>query len=203
MVKMIVMGTLPALAKVLGVRFFEKDQFEFYTKLVHGTMKHREENNIIRPDMIHLLMQAKKGSLSNETEPVETVDGKGFATVEEISADRLKGGEKRQWSDDDLTAQCFLFFLAGFETSATLLCFMAHELCENSDVQARLYDEIQEVREQLNGKPLTYDVLQKMKYMDMVTSGEFVVTIQIQKYILNFKYFSRSTKEVATSGRNR
>lgn len=150
MYKWTVMAFFPTLSKMLGFRFFEKDQFEFYSNLVHGTIKHREENNIIRPDMIHLLMQARKGSLRSEAEPAETRESKGFATVEEISADRLKGGEKRQWSDDDLTAQCFLFFLAGFETSATLLCFMAHELCENPDVQARLYDEIQEVREQLN-----------------------------------------------------
>lgn len=98
---------------------------------------------------------------------------KGFATVEEISADRLKGGVKRHWSDDDFTAQCFLFFLAGFETSATMLCFIAHELCENPDVQTRLYDEIHQVREQLNGNSsLTYDALQAMDMnMDIVTSG--------------------------------
>lgn len=170
-IRILVMATFPALAKVLGIRFLAKDQTEFYSNLVHSTIKHREENNIIRPDMIQLLMQAQKGSLRNEVEPSEAEDSKSFATVEEISADRLKGGMKRHWSDDDLTAQCFLFFLAGFETSATMLCFMAHELCENPDVQTRLYNEIHQVQEQLNGKPLTYDALQAMKYMDMVTSG--------------------------------
>lgn len=172
MFKCTVIACFPYLSKRLGIRFFDKDQFEFYSNLVQGTIQHREENKIIRPDMIHWLMQAKHGSLRSQAEPTETGESIGFATVEEISADRLKGGKKRQWTDDDLTAQCFLFFLAGFETSATLLCFMAHELCENPDVQARLYDEIQEVRGQLNGKPLSYDELQKMKYLDMVTSGE-------------------------------
>lgn len=160
MIKVLVMATFPAVAKGLGFRFLTHDQHEFYSNLVLGTMKYREENNIIRPDMIQLLMQAKKGTLSSETETSAPDDSKGFAVVEEISADRLKGGVKRDWSNNDLTAQCFLFFLAGFETSATLLCFMAHELCENPDVQKQLYDEIQQVQEQLNGNSVTYDALQ-------------------------------------------
>lgn len=46
-----------------------------------GQMKYREENNVIRQDMIHLLMEAKKGSLKHE-ESSGTKDA-GFATVEE------------------------------------------------------------------------------------------------------------------------
>jgi len=75
-----------------------------------------------------------------------------------------------EWDDDDLTAQCLLFFLAGFETVSVLMCFIGHELAVNPDVQARLYEEVREVKEELNGKPLTYEILQKMKYMDMVVS---------------------------------
>jgi len=47
---------------------------------------------------------------------------------------------------------------------------MAHELAVNPEVQDRLYEEVKEVKEELNGKQLTYEILQKMKYMDMVVS---------------------------------
>lgn len=40
----------------------------------------------------------------------------------------------------------------------------------NSDVQTKLYDEIAEIREQLQGGELDYNSLSKMKYMDMVVS---------------------------------
>lgn len=40
----------------------------------------------------------------------------------------------------------------------------------NTDIQDRLYEEILETNEQLNGKQLTFEALQKMKYMDMVVS---------------------------------
>ena len=69
-----------------------------------------------------------------------------------------------------MTAQCMLFFLAGFETVSGLMCFMAHELAVNPDVQDRLYEEVKEIKKELNGKPLTYEILQKMKYLDMVVS---------------------------------
>jgi len=75
-----------------------------------------------------------------------------------------------EWEDDDLTAQCLLFFFAGFDTVSVLMCFMAHELAVNPDIQDRLYEEVQAVKEELNGKPLTYEILQKMKYLDMVVS---------------------------------
>jgi cytochrome P450 family 9 len=38
----------------------------FFRSLVHNTITTREEKGILRPDMIHLLMQAKKGTLQGD-----------------------------------------------------------------------------------------------------------------------------------------
>jgi hypothetical protein len=46
-----------------------------------NTMAMREEKNIIRNDMIHLLMLAKKGSLKNED--TQQLQDDGFAAVKE------------------------------------------------------------------------------------------------------------------------
>lgn len=67
-----------------------------------------------------------------------------------------------------MVAQCFIFFVAGFDTVATTMCFAAHELAVNPTIQQRLYDEISEANR--NGDPMTYDRLQKCKYLDMVLS---------------------------------
>lgn len=74
--------------------------------------------------------------------------------------------------EDDLTAQCFIFFLAGFDTSSTCMSFTAHELAANPEVQQKLLLEVDAIKEELGGKPLTYEALQKMPYLDMVISGE-------------------------------
>lgn len=72
------------------------------------------------------------------------------------------------WEDDDLVAQCAIFFFAGFETTSTLLCFMAIELACNPDAQQKLYEEIVAVEKKCDGKPVTYDMIKELKYMEMV-----------------------------------
>lgn len=47
---------------------------------------------------------------------------------------------------------------------------MAPELALNKEIQEKLYQEIEHVCNHLNGKKLTYEVLQKMSYMDCVVS---------------------------------
>lgn len=81
-----------------------------------------------------------------------------------------KANVTRKWNDDELVAQCFLFFIAGFESAATALTFAAYELLANPEVQQKLYEEIANVNDQLSGKRISYDVLRKMKYLDQVVS---------------------------------
>lgn len=50
------------------------------------------------------------------------------------------------------------------------MSFTAYELVANPDVQQKLYQEIAGVTEQLDGQQITYDVIQKMKYLDQVVS---------------------------------
>lgn len=78
------------------------------------------------------------------------------------------------WEDDDLAAQAVLFLVAGFDTSSTLMCFTCYELALNIDVQRKLQKEIDEVRSE--NKKITYDIIQKMKYLDMVVSGNLIQT---------------------------
>lgn len=63
-----------------------------------------------------------------------------------------------------------VFFLAGFNAVSMSQCFMAHELAVNPDIQAKLYAEIEAADRQLDGKPLDYETLQSLKYLDQVVS---------------------------------
>lgn len=105
---------IPSVMKALNVKFFDDETTAFFQNAITGNMKIREEKNIVRHDMINLLMQAKKGKLSHEKEKEEHNKNEGFATVEESQLGRTE--VKRKWDDDDLTAQCFIFFFAGFDT---------------------------------------------------------------------------------------
>ncbi|XP_055923101.1 probable cytochrome P450 9f2 isoform X3 [Eupeodes corollae] len=137
--------------RAFKMSLFSQKYTTYFTRLVLDTMKYRQEHKIVRPDMINMMMEAK--GLYIDKEPNE----KPSALA-------------REWSDNEIVAQFFVFFFAGFEPTAVLMSFASHELMVNPDVQERLRQEIQDVKENLNGKPLTYEVLQSMKYMDMVVS---------------------------------
>lgn len=96
--------------KALKISISSKKAETFFRETVHDAMKVREEKEIVRYDMINLLMQAKKGQLSNSVKEKKMII-EGFATVEESQV----GQVKTVWDDDDLAAQALIFFLAGFD----------------------------------------------------------------------------------------
>lgn len=69
-----------------------------------------------------------------------------------------------------LAAQCFVWFIGGFETSSITLTFTFFELAQNLEIQIKVQNEIDEILRKYDGK-LTYEILQKMNYLDMVVSG--------------------------------
>lgn len=154
----------PNFMKFFNIRFFDRKVNEFFQDAILETIKVREEKGIIRHDMINLLIQAKKGRLTHDSSDEKITDG--FATVEESQMGKTNA--TRKWDDGDLAAQAFIFFLAGFDTVATAMSFMAHELAINPDVQQKLYNEIVETENDINGKSVTYEKLQNMKYLDQV-----------------------------------
>lgn len=62
--------------------------------------------------------------------------------------------------------------------------FASYALVANPDVQQKLYEEIEETNKGLDGKRITYDFIQKMKYLDQViceTLRMWPVAIQIDR----------------------
>lgn len=101
----------PKLMRALKINFFDEETTIFFQKAINETMKTREREGIIRHDMINLLIQAKQGKLTHEKDAETKKSVEGFATVEESQVGR--NAVARKWEDDDLYAQCFIFFFAG------------------------------------------------------------------------------------------
>ncbi|KAK4873925.1 hypothetical protein RN001_013285 [Aquatica leii] len=142
-IKTYIMFSVPAVAKCFGIKFLQKTSADFFSDIINQTLKIRKEQNIVRHDMVHLLMEEMKNREQND--------------------------EKDKLTEIDITAQALLFFFAGFESVSTLMCFTAYELAVNVDIQKRLQKEIDDTLEECEGT-VTYDALFKMQYMDMVMS---------------------------------
>lgn len=48
--------------------------------------------------------------------------------------------------------------------------FLAHELMVNTDVQEKLFAEISEMEAELDGKLISYEQIQGLKYLDQCVS---------------------------------
>ncbi|KAJ3656091.1 hypothetical protein Zmor_015192 [Zophobas morio] len=143
----------PGLAKKLKIRIVKPKLSKFFMKVVKDTVKYREENNIYRKDFMHLLLQLKnRGKL-----------------VDDNSVLGEKGDKKQEvnLTVNEIAAQSFVFFLAGYETSSTTMTFCLFELASNPDIQEKLRKEVQEVLEKHDNK-LTYDAVMEMHYMEQV-----------------------------------
>lgn len=70
--------SIPGLMKFFKIKLMYQKDIDYFRSMIRQNMKYREENNIYRPDMIHLMMEARKGSLHHDTK----IDDIGFATVE-------------------------------------------------------------------------------------------------------------------------
>ncbi|XP_070493752.1 probable cytochrome P450 6a20 [Chironomus tepperi] len=68
---------------------------------------------------------------------------------------------------EEIAANSYEFFVAGHETSSSVMIFCTYELALHQDVQDRLRAEIEEVLEKHDGD-VTYDAIMEMKYLDMV-----------------------------------
>jgi cytochrome P450 family 9 len=153
------------LANILRIQLLPDDVVVFFRSIILNNIDRRTKEGIIRPDLIHLLMEARKGRLTHDT--THNDNGEGFATVEESQIGRAS--PKMELTDDDIVAQALLFFFAGFDTVSTASCFMALELAIYPDVQKKLQDEIDAVNQEHNGK-IPYEAILSMKYLDQVIS---------------------------------
>lgn len=70
-----------------------------------------------------------------------------------------------------MTAQAFVFFAAGFETSSSIMSNALYELALNPSMQTKLRNEILDELEKTDGK-LTYEGIKSMKYLHQVFNGK-------------------------------
>ncbi|CAH0564733.1 unnamed protein product [Brassicogethes aeneus] len=138
------------LFRIISIRIFSEEISNFFRGLIKETIEFRESKNIKRPDIIHVLMEARK---NNKEDTMVDTERQVFKNV----------------TIDDITSQAVSFFFAGFDSVSGCMSFTAYELAVQQDCQNKLRDEIMKTLKECDGK-LTYEALAEMKYMDMVVS---------------------------------
>lgn len=113
---------------------------KFFLNAIESMVKYRRETKKSRGDFLQMMMDAKNFE-----------DNENTFTLDEIAANS------------------FSFFLAGYETGSTVMAFCLFELAQNQTIQDKVREEIREVFRK--HKDLTYESLGELQYLECVING--------------------------------
>lgn len=74
---------------------------------------------------------------------------------------------------NEMYAQCFAFFAAGFETTSSTMTFCLYELAINPKTQEKVREEIFTVLKKYNNK-ICYESINEMEFMQQTIDGMFL-----------------------------
>ncbi|KAH8410925.1 hypothetical protein KR222_011718, partial [Zaprionus bogoriensis] len=131
----------PNFSKRLRLQMTVPEVSDFYMRIVRETINYRLKTKEKRNDFMDMLIELYQKQQDGNTE-----EGLTF---------------------EELAAQAFIFFVAGFETSSTTMGFALYELALQQDIQNKLRAEIKEVLSKHNNE-FTYDNIKQMNYLEQV-----------------------------------
>lgn len=178
--------TAPWIMKLFRIPFFDRTIYEFMKSIVSQNLEYREQQNVVRKDFFQLLVQLRNTGTVQLDEKWETT----------ISND------DKALTLDEITAQVFIFFFAGFETSSSTISYCLYEIAKKPNVQRKVQKEIDEVLDEYAGQ-LTYNAMNELKYLEACIDGMLNNFIFIQYTLCKIKFIFfpciRNTTKVSTN----
>ncbi|XP_032662743.1 cytochrome P450 6k1-like [Odontomachus brunneus] len=146
-----IMFFTPQILDFFSIPITDRGVSKFFTKLFWDNVKYRQTHNIVRHDFMNLLIQLIE---------------KGYVEVDDNKNTANKSSNTNKFTILEATAQAFVFFVAGFETSSTTATFCLYELAIHQDIQDKVRQEIIQMLKKHGG--LTYDAMNEMTYLHKV-----------------------------------
>lgn len=130
-------------------------------EIVRDTMDYREKNNVSRNDFVQLLMELRKtGKVKGHENP-----NNGEKTKD------ASNNPDEHMTIEQCASQVAIFYLAGFDTTASAIANCLYELCRNPDSMQRIHQEIDEVLERHNNV-ISYESVNEMEFLDRCVLGK-------------------------------
>ena len=175
----VLINVLPAfLLKLIGIKAIVRERNnQFFFKVTREVMAKRRQDKLKFNDFLQLLMdsQEKENKEKIDKMDIQSIDAESHYVNED--SEEIKNASYKSLNgkiddspitDDEIVAQAWIFFLAGYETTASTLSYCTHELALNQNVQEKLYQEIKSSADR-NGE-IDYETLAKLPYLDAVIS---------------------------------
>ncbi|XP_022823708.1 cytochrome P450 6B5-like [Spodoptera litura] len=150
--KLVARGIWPAIFYGLGFKSQPVDVDNFFTNLMTETFKGRDYKPTTRHDFVDLMLK-----LYNQ----KTVTGDSMSNRNGDASKKVT----LEIDDEFLISQCFLFFAAGFETSATTLSHTLLELAKNPEAQELAFQDVDNYMRR-NDNVLKYECVTELPYVE-------------------------------------
>lgn len=148
---------LPKLLKWSGLRFVDRTVEEYFLNLVAKTLEMREKNHIVRKDFFQSLVELRNSG------PNTTLDDDEWKTM-------TTNNSKKSLTFEQVAAEAFSFFLAGFEPTSIIASYCLYEIAKHPDIQRKVHEEIDLVMAK-NNDQLTYESINELKYLECCIDG--------------------------------
>ncbi|XP_019636169.1 PREDICTED: cytochrome P450 3A27-like isoform X2 [Branchiostoma belcheri] len=133
----------------IGYNFFPRSTTKFFYKVLDQLIELRQTTVSERLDFMQLMLNAHK-------EPEEE---------EEDNRDVKVQGKKQALTKDDVVSNGIVFFLAGYDTTATTMAFTLFNLAVNQQAQDKVIQEVDDVMREKD--QVDHEALQQMTYLEM------------------------------------
>lgn len=143
-----VMAVFQNFCRFMRMKTHTDDVLEFFMNIVQETIEYRELNKIERSDFMDILIKMRG----------------------------TENHKSKHLTFNEIASQVFVFFAAGYETSAATIGYSLYELAMNPVIQQRARREIFDVLNRHNGD-VTYAAVLEMRYIECIINGMFVLVI--------------------------
>ncbi|CAG2181016.1 unnamed protein product, partial [Oppiella nova] len=168
--KILVVILLPKVAKLFGLTLMPRDITQFFTDICTKIIAERRASKGSgdkRYDFLQLMLDAN--DKNKETEDNSDLNSETNADKSELTTDEHPGAiqtHNKGMSDAEMISQCVLFFMAGYETTATTISYATYLLAKNTTSQERLFEESKRIFE--SKSDIDYDAIERLEYLNGV-----------------------------------
>ncbi|XP_061704825.1 cytochrome P450 6B5-like [Cydia pomonella] len=139
----------PGILKRLKLSIGSQEVSDFFFRLTKDVISQRNGNPSDRNDFVDLMLSLRKAKQISF--PVKGTDAETTVDI----------------TDDIMAGMMFIFYAAGYQTSALTMSYILHYLARNPGIQEKVVTEIKQVLKKNEGK-LTYEAVSNLKYMGQV-----------------------------------
>ncbi|XP_048001392.1 cytochrome P450 6B1-like [Leguminivora glycinivorella] len=137
----------PGILKKMGGSKFPKEVKEFFFDLTKRIINQRQGKPTERNDFMDLILALRQKEIQCRTKTDENL--------------------KLDMNDSVISAQSFVFYAAGYETSASTMGFLLYQLALNSNIQDKVIEELDAVLKKYKGE-LSLEAISELNYMGKV-----------------------------------